>query len=144
MKKPLYHKKKGSPIQEAIRRYRRTRTAQRLVRLSKEIQENPQFQDELRQLKQKFPYPDEYLKQPNPENIAKLNNYTKTWDNFCEKWNIDSLWLRMFNKVVVNRSFKILLHPKLQPITKDQFQREGLDFCASSATSGHKELFFSL
>ena len=128
MKKLVYHKKKGGPIQEAIRRYRGTRTAHRLAKLNKEIQGNHQFQKELRQLRQGYPYPDECLKQPTPGNIAKLNNYTKAWDSFGKKWNIDSGWLRMFNKVVVKRPFEISLQPVLQPITKDQFQKEKLNF----------------
>lgn len=128
MKKLVYHKKKGGPIQEAIRRYRGTRTARRLAKLNKEIEGNPQFQEELRQLRQNYPYPDECLKQPTPGNIAKLNNCTTAWDSFCKKWNVDPGWLRMLNKVVVKRPFEISLRPVLEPITKDQFQKEKLNF----------------
>jgi hypothetical protein len=128
MRKSIYHRKKDNPIKEAVRRHSRTRTTQRLLKLSKEIAKKPQFQEELRQLKQNYPYPDECLKEKSVENINKLNTYIKEWDKFCKRWNVDSTWLRMFNKVVINRSFKILLRPKLEPITKDQFQREKLDF----------------
>ncbi len=128
MKKSVYHKKKGNPIEEAIPRYRRTRTAKRLARLSKETEENPKFQEEFGRLKQNYPYPDECLEQPSLENFEKLNNYTKAWDNFCKKWNVDSGWLRMLNKVMVNRPFKIMLRSELKPITKDKFQGKKLNF----------------
>ena len=111
-----------------MRRYLRSRTAKRLLKLSKEIAKSSKFQEELCRMKQNYPYPDECLKERSIENINKLNTYTREWDKFCAKWNVDSGWLRMFNKVVVNRPFKILLRPELRLITKENFQKEKLNY----------------
>ncbi|MFA7254676.1 MAG: hypothetical protein WC133_01075 [Candidatus Omnitrophota bacterium] len=67
-------------------RWRKTKTFKRLRTLEREIQKNPQFKQELKVLRSKFPPQlDPKLKKWPQRGLS----YSVEWEKFCAKWKID-------------------------------------------------------